>query len=163
MTADAPLVIADAEMLTGDPPRFLERDVVIDAGRIVAITRRGAATAPGAQVVRAPGRALLPGLINAHTHAYGQVCRCVPAKRLEAWLPLARAAASTMTADAHGVAVQLNVLDNLRHGVTTSLDHASLTPEILGETIDGYRRSHARVVLAAQTSDLGPAPRPPSP
>ncbi|MGH7470030.1 MAG: CIA30 family protein, partial [Longimicrobiales bacterium] len=49
-------------------------DVLVRAGRIAEIGR-GLAAPAGAQVINAAGKTLLPGLIDAHTHAWGDALR----------------------------------------------------------------------------------------
>ena len=68
--ASAPLVIRDGRMFdpaTGRMEAF--RAIVIEGDRITAVTREGdAALPPGATVIDAHGKFLIPGLIDAHVH-----------------------------------------------------------------------------------------------
>lgn len=58
-----------------DGARVLERqDVLVSAGRISALGRSLRAPA-GATVIDATGKTLLPGLIDAHTHTFGDALR----------------------------------------------------------------------------------------
>jgi len=45
-------------------------DVLIEGSRVAAVGRLGHAAAPAATVIDGRGRAVIPGLINAHTHTY---------------------------------------------------------------------------------------------
>jgi imidazolonepropionase-like amidohydrolase len=51
-----------------------DTDVLVRAGRIAAIGR-GLAVPADAQVIEADGKTLLPGLIDAHTHVFGDALR----------------------------------------------------------------------------------------
>ena len=66
--AAAPTLVRDVRLFDGE--RVHERrSVLFDQGVIVDADYRGAA--PGdARVVDGQGRTLMPGLIDAHTHAY---------------------------------------------------------------------------------------------
>src|SRR5262245_66545168 len=74
-----PIVIRDTTVVTGDAARTVRHgaSLVIDADRIAAI---GAVDEidrryPGAERVDGRGKAVLPGLINCHTHLWFTVAR----------------------------------------------------------------------------------------
>jgi 5-methylthioadenosine/S-adenosylhomocysteine deaminase len=48
----------------------LDRDVLIEGSRVAAVGRLDLAADPAATVIDGCGRAVIPGLINAHTHTY---------------------------------------------------------------------------------------------
>jgi imidazolonepropionase-like amidohydrolase len=66
------LVFRDARVFTGDEV-LEETDVLVSGGRIAAIGRD--LSAPAAEVIDARGRTLLPGLIDAHTHTFGDALK----------------------------------------------------------------------------------------
>jgi imidazolonepropionase-like amidohydrolase len=71
--AAPPTLIRDARVFDG--ARVLERrDVLVEDGRIARVGRRLRAPA-GATVIEARGMTLLPGLIDAHTHTFGDALR----------------------------------------------------------------------------------------
>jgi 5-methylthioadenosine/S-adenosylhomocysteine deaminase len=73
------LIIRNISYLVRDPERIeLNQDVLIDAGRIAAIGPRLAAP-PDAENLDAAGCAVIPGLINAHTHLYQNFLKGVSA------------------------------------------------------------------------------------
>jgi imidazolonepropionase-like amidohydrolase len=61
------LVIVNARILDGAGTRIEQGSIVIDDGRIVSVAA-GIASAPGARVLDAQGRTVLPGFIDAHRH-----------------------------------------------------------------------------------------------
>lgn len=74
----APVLVVNARVVDETGEREGRHDVLLDGGRITAIATAGgldarAALAPRADVVDADGRLLLPGFIDAHSHADGAV------------------------------------------------------------------------------------------
>jgi 5-methylthioadenosine/S-adenosylhomocysteine deaminase len=68
VTADRRLLTADWVLPVGGSP-IPDGGVLLDAeGRIAAVGPRDALPADGAEIVPHPGAALLPGLVNVHTH-----------------------------------------------------------------------------------------------
>jgi len=68
-----PTVFRDVRVFDGE--RMLPaQDVLVEGGRIARLGR-GLAAPPGAAVVDGSGKTLLPGLIDAHTHTYGDNAR----------------------------------------------------------------------------------------
>lgn len=65
---EAPLALLDARILpvSGDP--IEEGVLVIARGRIVAVGPKGTALPEGATIRRLPGRVLMPGLVDTHSH-----------------------------------------------------------------------------------------------
>lgn len=146
--------LAGGRVLHGTPPRLDLLDVVVKDG---VITELANAPSPTDTIVDVAGCVVTPGLVNGHTHSYGQVCRHLAVdSRLDSWLPRALIDAAALDGHALCVAAQLNALDNLRHGVTSSLDHASLSGDALGAVIEGYSVIGARAVIALQVGDRPP-------
>lgn len=140
----------------GEPrPAFRAMDILVIAGRIEVLADPGAIPHTAAlEVLDASGRLILPGLVNAHSHSYGQVCRhCFNDDALEPWLPRAIAYARGMTADDAVLAARLHAADALRFGVTTLLDHARLQADHLDGVVESYEQAGIRVALAPQISD----------
>lgn len=150
--------LTGGRLLAGPGPELVDGDLLIGAdGRIAALCSRDHPSSD-VEVVDIRGRVVLPGLVNAHSHAYGQLTRRhTPTARLEAWMPRAQAAARALGPEGHAVAAMLNSLDNLRHGTTTTLDHATLSEPELDAVVDAYDAVGTRTVLALQTADRPPA------
>lgn len=135
-------------------------DIVVERGLVSELRPHGHSANPsgaagGDDVVDARGLVVLPGLVNAHTHSYGQLARAPFADSwLEPWMPRAMAAWRGAAPDAFGLAATLTAADALRRGITTVVDHATLAPAALDAVIEAYDRSGLRVMLALQVSDL---------
>lgn len=135
--------------------------VAIERGRIVAIGRR---TAP-AWAVDLGEAALLPGLVNAHTHLEfsdtaapleasgglpGWIGRVVALRRSR---PTGLAGAARLDA-----ALRAGLAESLAHGVTTLGDIATAVPP------HGYPRGHQRLRVFREALGLSPVgPLPPGP
>ncbi len=157
MTADL-LVTGGAVLTRGDTearPSFKALDMLVEGGRIAALPPAGRLPAAAANdVLDVSGRLVLPGLVNAHSHSYGQVCRhCLNDDTLEPWLPRAMAYAQGMTPADSALAARLHAADALRNGITLLLDHARLAPDHVDGTIDAYETCGLRVALAPQIGD----------
>jgi 5-methylthioadenosine/S-adenosylhomocysteine deaminase len=165
VTAD--LVVAGGRVLTraagpaGGPaagralPSFKELDLLVSGGRLAALEPPGRIPPTAARErIDAGGRLVLPGLVNAHSHSYGQVCRhCLNDDTLEPWLARAMAYAGGMTPADSALAARLHAADALRHGVTLLLDHARLAADHVEAAVEAYEASGVRVALAPQIGD----------
>lgn len=144
--------IAGGRVLTQDGPA--DADLLLAGGRIASLAEPGEGPA-AAHTVRADGLLVLPGLVDAHTHSYAQLCRHgLATDRLEPWLPGAVASGAGLTAEGAAVAATLSAVDALRHGATTTLDHATLGEGHAQALVDAYSAVGARVALAAQVQDV---------
>src|SRR5579864_1360586 len=156
---DADLLVTGGAVLTRADdetrPSFKAVDMLVERGRIAALEPKGSIPVAAAQEsLDASGRLVLPGLVNAHSHSYGQVCRhCLNNDTLEPWLPYAMAYALGMTAADTILAARLHAADALRNGVTLLLDHARLQPDHLEGTVEAYEKCGLRVALAPQIGD----------
>jgi 5-methylthioadenosine/S-adenosylhomocysteine deaminase len=147
--------LSGARVLRGG--RLEPTDVLLHSGRILDLVDAGA-PGPAARVHDMAGRLIFPGLVNAHTHSYAQLCRDAFADEpLDPWLPRAVADGAGFDPRAVAVAAQLNALDALRHGATTTLDHATLGTGHAAASLDAYAEAGTRVVLAVQVADRSTA------
>ena len=70
------LLVAGGTVLTMVGQQVLEEaDVLIEHGQIASIGAPARGAAPGAQVIDARGCAVMPGLVNAHTHLFQTLFR----------------------------------------------------------------------------------------
>lgn len=106
--------------------------VHVDDGVIVSV---GAGDVPAQylradRVIDATGCAVMPGMVNAHTHLFQTFFRGLgDDKSLLDWLrDYIWPASSVMTAEEAGAACALGMIENLRTGATTIIDHQYIHP-----------------------------------
>ncbi|MFN3929107.1 MAG: amidohydrolase family protein, partial [Thermoflexus sp.] len=128
----------------GDPPQVIEDGAVaIEGERIVMVgsTTEVRARYPEADVLDARGQLILPGNICAHTHFYGAFARGMPLhdeppsnfpqilRRL--WWRLDRA----LDEKAIRLSALVCLIDAIRHGTTTLIDHHA-SPSCIDGSLD---------------------------
>jgi 5-methylthioadenosine/S-adenosylhomocysteine deaminase len=121
------LVVRDGMVLTMDAhdTALARGSVVVEAGRIVYVGPTAALGEVGdATVIDANGKAILPGLVNAHTHlcmSFGRTAAVE--RRLLQWLELEMPIMRAMDAEGIYDAELLGLLENLKNGNTTVVDN----------------------------------------
>src|SRR5882762_1844856 len=75
-------IIRGGRVLDAPAHRADPADVLVDGGVIREIGRPGMAAPEGAAALDARDRLLIPGLINAHTHAHGALVRGLAGDRV---------------------------------------------------------------------------------
>lgn len=159
-------LIRDGTVLT--PSGWLDPGyVLVEGERITAV---GAGAPPpslaAAATLSARGKAVLPGLLNGHTHLSQTFMRGLAGGRpLLPWLkeriwPLQAA----MTPEELQLAALLGLLENLRCGVTTVVDHHKITttPAHTDAVLTAAQTLGLRVTLARAWADLGPGAETPT-
>ncbi|MBI3827502.1 MAG: amidohydrolase [Candidatus Rokubacteria bacterium] len=143
--------------VTGD--RAEPADVLVDGGVIRDIGRPGTAAPEGAAVLDARDRLLIPGLVNAHTHAHGALARGLPGDRvpLEMLLTTGAALGGSRGLEDKYLSAQLSAIEMVRKGCTACYD---LFVEYPTPTVDGtyavaraYRDVGMRAVVAPMMAD----------
>ncbi len=136
------LLIGNGRLITRDPshPYIEDGAVAIDGEIIKEVGELTALKAkyPQAEFVDAKGGVIMPGLINAHTHIYSGLARGLaitgnnPTNFLEVldgtWWNIDR----HLTIDGTKACAYATVLDSIRDGVTTIVDHHASFCEIPG-------------------------------
>ncbi|MGH7874897.1 MAG: amidohydrolase family protein [Candidatus Binatia bacterium] len=115
-------------------------------------------SANGEQVVDAAGCALLPGLVNAHTHLYQVLLRAVwEDLELMPWLKRIYGCARVLRPEHFYAGSLLGCIESIRSGVTTVCEHNFLNPsaECAFETIRAMQQSGLRAVFARTIMDTG--------
>jgi 5-methylthioadenosine/S-adenosylhomocysteine deaminase len=126
---------------------------------IIAAVGHGAAQISGdEQIVDAAGCALLPGLVNAHTHLYQVLLRAVwEDLELMPWLKRIYGCARVLRPEHFYAGSLLGCIEAIRGGVTTVCEHNFLNPsaECAFETIRAMQQSGLRAVFARTIMNTG--------
>ena len=136
------LLVGNGKLFTRDPamPYLEDGAVVIDGEAVREVGTQAALRAkyPNAEYVDARGGLIMPGLINAHTHIYSGLARGLaiegnnPTNFLEVldgtWWNIDR----HLTLDGTRACAYATILDCIRDGVTTIVDHHASFREIPG-------------------------------
>jgi guanine deaminase len=151
-------LIEDAQLVTMDRQRRVipRGHLLIRDGRIAAIGD-GPYTGDraGVDVRHARHRLIIPGLVNAHYHSYGNLLKAqFDAAPLEVYVLYVIAELPHVTADDIEVATALGAIELLTSGCTAALDHLSQTPAGLAIAASVYRRAGMRCLLTPQFADL---------
>lgn len=160
------LLLHDVRLVTGeDAPRVLpETSLLLSAGRIAAIGPAAELRerSPGAEVLEANGQLAMPGNICAHTHFYGAFARgmAIPGAAPEAfpaildklWWPLDK----SLDLEDVRASAQVCLIDAIRHGTTTLIDHHA-SPNAIAGSLDvlagAVDEAGLRAVLCYEVTD----------
>jgi 5-methylthioadenosine/S-adenosylhomocysteine deaminase len=126
---------------------------------IITDVGAGAPAAVGSgELIDAAGCALLPGLINAHTHLYQVLLRAVwEDLPLMPWLKRIYGAARVLRPEHFYIGSLLGCVEAIRSGVTTVCEHNFLNPhpECAFETVRAIQDSGLRSIFARTIMDTG--------
>ena len=134
-------------------------DILIEDDTIREIGRPGLPSASAARVVDAHDRLLLPGFVNAHTHAHGGLGRGILGDRvpLELLLTFAAGLNGNRTLEDKHLSAQLSAVELVRRGCTACYD---LYFELPSPTVEGvhaaaraYTEVGIRAVIAPMMAD----------
>ena len=157
------LVVANGTVVTfGAEPRVLPgHDVVCEGGRVARIAPHGGLGTAGARTVDATGKVVLPGLVNAHTHFYSTLVRglgkAAPSATFREvlehlWWRLDR----QLTLDDCRVSAEVALVDAIRHGCTTLVDHHASPGAVRGSLdvlAEAVTKAGVRACLCYELSD----------
>lgn len=156
------LVVTNATVITLDAGRrVIEHGAVaVDDGKIVAVDTAEtiAAQYAGEEVIDCGGKAVLPGLIDAHGHS---LLKTIGVDTLSWWMRIAtRAYFEHTSADYWRADAALAAMERIRFGVTTGVSvlgsqPRSDVPEMGNAHAEAYAASGMRLVLG-----VGPAGQP---
>ena len=151
-------VIKDATVVTCDDRRTIwyGAAIAVEADRIAAVgpSEEVSAQFPGAEVVDGRGKAVLPGLINAHTHLLATVDRGI----LEDFgfpttLRFPVTARSLLTTEEKNVMGLLGAVEAIRSGTTALLEISS----DVAHYAESLEETGLRLVLAENINDVDEA------
>lgn len=133
------------------PPMFNRADLQVQEGLITEVSAPHSrdSSPPGEVHIDARGKLIIPGLINCHSHSYGNLVRGLAAN-----LPLELFALQTnvLTVDRtpreQYVSALLGAIEMLKHGVTTVLDQPGQSPYGAGHAAQAYVDTGMRAIVA---------------
>lgn len=145
--ADSILIVANGTVVTMDAARRVlsPGSVAIQDGRIVAVDAPPVVSEryPGARMIDASGRVILPGLVNTHTHAPMVMYRGLADDlALMDWLQryIFPAEAKTVSPEFVRIGTRLAALEMIRSGTTTFADMYYFEEEIARATAEAGLR-----------------------
>jgi len=119
------LLIRDANLVLPGRGDLPIGSLLVEGERITGVFLAGDGPHEADQVLDASGLAAMPGLVNAHHHAYSNVLRgTCNDRRLESWALYTVAYGYALGAEAIRLAVLLGAAEAMRNGVTAMIDHA---------------------------------------
>ena len=135
-----------------------EGAVLVEGNRIAAVAfgtdDRAALAARAREVVDGTGRTLMPGLIDAHAHAYASLLRGTEnSQPLELWALFTTLYGRAIDAEGIRLAILLGAAERLRGGITGTVDHSPMM-HLGAAAIAAHERSGLRVAYAPFLNDV---------
>jgi len=151
-----PICIDGAFVCAGASPRV--GSVLVEGRHVAAMAwspqDRADLRARAAEVVDASGQWLMPGLIDAHAHAYGTLLRGTEnALPLELWALYTTLYGRAFDAAALRAAILLGAAERMRGGITGILDHSPMV-HLAPDALAAHEASGLRVAYAPFLHDL---------
>ena len=134
-------------------------DVLLEGEVIREVGRPGLAAPAEAQTIDARDRLLMPGLINAHTHAHGALGKGLAGDRwsLELLLNANPSVAAERTVEDKRLCATLSAVEMIRKGATACFDLFVEFPVPTADGVlavaEGYQEAGLRAVVAPMISD----------
>lgn len=153
-------IIRGGRVLRAREHRLEALDILIEGDTIRAMGPPGLAVPEGAVAVDATDRMLIPGFVNAHTHAHGGLSKGLVADRaaLEVFLASAGAVNGARTEEDKYLAALLSGIEMIRKGSTACHDMFVEFPAPTCEGVQAaaraYRDLGMRAVIAPMMADL---------
>ncbi|MET0528313.1 MAG: amidohydrolase [Microvirga sp.] len=153
------IAIRGGRLVDRDRRSAIPQDILVVDGRIVEIAPPGCEAPEGAERIDANDRLLIPGLVNAHTHAHGALAKGLCGDRwpLELLLNANPAFNRGRTIEDKYLSGLLNAVELVRRGCTTCFDMFAEFPMPSVEGIEAVGRAYAdvglRAVLAPSLAD----------
>ncbi len=153
------LLIVNGLVLPAAHEAARHAELLVEDGRILALGAPGSfAGVAAGRVLDATDRLLIPGLVNAHTHAHGSLGRgAVPDVALEGFLAASPAINGQRTLDDLALSATLSAVELLKKGCTALFDMSAETPlptvAGLHAVAGAYARAGIRAVVAPMLAD----------
>lgn len=159
MAKERSKVVRNGRVLAAGGAHAEALDLLIEEGRICAIGAPGMAAPADAESIDAADRLIIPGLVNAHTHAHGGLGKGAVNDRLslEMFLTGSGALTGSRNLEDKYLSAQLSAVEMVRKGCTAAYDLFVEYPIPSIEGIDAvgraYRDVGMRAVIAPMISD----------
>ena len=149
-------IIRGGRVLDVSAHRAEPADVLVDGGVIREIGRPEMPAPEGAAALDARDRLLIPGLINAHTHAHGALVRGLAGDRvpLELLLNQAGVLNGSRTLEDKYLSAQLSAIEMVRKGCTACYDMFVEFPAPSVEGVHAVARAYGDVGLRAVVAPM---------
>ena len=152
------LLISNGQVLGADDARPTAADVLVDGERIVAVGPHLAAP-PDAARLDATGKLVVPGLINAHTHAHNNLIKGVAESvTLELFLNTGPAMYFGRTPEEQYLSALLGAVEMVKTGCTAAYDLFMALPSPSIESVEAVVRAYTdagiRALVAPAVADL---------
>jgi 5-methylthioadenosine/S-adenosylhomocysteine deaminase len=151
-------LIQGGRLLTKGRLDAAHADVLIDGDTVAAVLPPGTSVSADAKPIDARDRLLIPGLVNAHTHAANALSKAMADRwSLELLLNAYPWTAGGRIAEHKYLSAKIGALEMLRKGCTACYDLAVEIPAPSVEGIDAVAQAYAdagiRAVIAPQITD----------
>lgn len=152
-------LIVNGLVLTPGAPVAEALDILIQNGCIRELRPRGTSPPAEAELINAHDRLIVPGLVNAHTHAHGGLGKGAVGDRLplEVFLTGSGALNSSRTLDDKYLSAQLSAVEMVRKGCTAAYDLFVEFPlpsiEGMNAVASAYKDVGMRAVIAPMIAD----------
>ena len=149
-------IIRGGRVLDAAAHRADAADVLVDDGVIREIGRPGMAAPEGAVTFDARDRLLIPGLINAHTHAHGALVRGLAGDRvpLELLLNQAGVLNGNRSVEDKYLSAQLSAIEMVRKGCTACYDMFVEFPAPSVDGVHAVARAYGDVGIRAVVAPM---------
>src|ERR671922_1194307 len=149
------LLIRGGHVLNSAQMAFDPADVLIEADQIVAVGCKLSAP-PGTEELKATGHFILPGLVNAHTHAHNNLLKGLADNwTLEDLLTHGPALNGGRTPEDHYLSAAIGAVEMLKTGCTAAYDLFMSVPAPSREVVEAVVRAYIDVGLRAVGAPAG--------
>jgi 5-methylthioadenosine/S-adenosylhomocysteine deaminase len=143
------LLIRGGQLLNSTQMALETADVLIEADQIVAVGCQ-LSSPPGTEELNAAGHLILPGLVNAHTHAHKNLFKGLGDNwTLEDLLTHGPALNGCRTPEDHYLSAAIGAIEMLKTGCTAAYDLFMSVPAPTSEVVEAVVRAYIDVGLRA--------------
>jgi 5-methylthioadenosine/S-adenosylhomocysteine deaminase len=152
------LLVRGGQVLNSTQEALEPADVLIEGDQIAAVGGK-LSSPPGTQELNAAGHLILPGLINAHTHAHNNLFKGVADNwTLEDLLTHGPALNGGRTPEDHYLSAAIGAMEMLKTGCTAAYDLFMAVPAPSSEVVEAVVRAYIdvgiRAVVAPAVADV---------